>query len=251
MKILIIEDEEQAAKRLKKIVSELLPGADITDALQSVESAVAWLSSNPMPDLAFMDIHLADGNSFQIFEKVKISCPVIFTTAYHDYALQAFKVNSIDYILKPFDKDDISIALKKLQAIQGAQAPVIDYSAVLKTLQTTQYRERFVVKFGDNLKSVNTPDIAYFYTENKANFLCTNDNRRYPIDHNLDHVEEMLNPKQFFRINRQFIIGHHAIDDMKAYTRARVIVTLRPPSKLDTVVAVDRAQDFRAWLAGE
>ena len=138
MKILIIEDEEQAAKRLKKIVSELLPGADITDALQSVESAIAWLGSNPMPDLAFMDIHLADGNSFQIFEKVKISCRVIFTTAYHDYALQAFKVNSIDYILKPFDKDDISNALKKLQSLQGTQTAATDYTAALTTFHTTQ-----------------------------------------------------------------------------------------------------------------
>lgn len=251
MRILIIEDEDQAAKRLRKIVSELVPGAEIPEVLQSVESAANWFKSNPMPELAFMDIHLADGNSFQIFEKVKITCPVIFTTAYHDYALQAFKVNSIDYILKPFDKDDIQNALQKLQSLQGAAAPVIDYSAVLKTLQPTQYRERFVVKFGDTLKSVNTPDIAYFYTENKANFLCTNDNRRYPIDYNLDQVEAVLNPRQFFRINRQFIIGHHAIDEMKAYTRARVIVTLKPASKLDTVVAVDRAQDFRAWLAGE
>lgn len=251
MHILIIEDEEQAAKRLKKIIGEILPEAVVSGPVIGVQEAVDWFKSNPVPDLAFMDIHLSDGSSFQIFEAVKVSCPVIFTTAHEGYALQAFKVNSIDYILKPIDRDDVAGAIQKLRLLQQKHQPVIDYAAVLQSVKPQQFRERFVVKFGDNLKSINVSDIAYFYTEHKANFICTNDNRRYPVDFNLDQVEEMLNPKNFFRINRQFIIGHHAIDDMKAYTRARVIITLKPASKLDTIVAVDRAQDFRNWLAGE
>lgn len=250
MNILIVEDEMQAASRLQKIIQKLIPNCTVYGPLNSVSLAVDWFKKNSSADIVFMDIHLADGNSLQIFEQVKVTCPIIFTTAHEGYALQAFKVNSIDYILKPFSESEINAALEKLQSLQKKQ-PEIDYKTVLQSIAPAKYRERFVVKIGDTLKSINTGDIAYFYTEHKANFLCTNDNRRYPVDYNLDQIEQMLNPKDFFRINRQFIIGHHAISDMKAYTRARVIVALNPSTKLDTVVAVDRAQSFRNWLAGE
>jgi two-component system, LytTR family, response regulator LytT len=254
MHILILEDEEQAARRLKKIIIELLPVAVIHEALPTIEKALEWLTNNDMPDLIFLDIQLADGNSFEIFRKVNITCPVIFTTAYDNYALKAFKVNSVDYLLKPIDESDVKAAIDKLTMLQSNRADVVDYREVLKNIQQQQpaaYRERFVIKMGDSIKSINTNDIAYFYTENKYNFLCTNDGKRYPVDYNLDQVEQLLNPKNFFRINRQFVIGHHAIEEMKAHTRSRVIVKLRPVSKLDTVVAIDRAQDFKSWLAGE
>jgi two-component system, LytTR family, response regulator LytT len=204
-----------------------------------------------MPSLIFMDIHLADGNSFQLFNKLKITCPVIFTTAYESYALEAFKVNSVDYLLKPFDELDIRRAIEKLKMLQSSKAHIIDYAEVLKKIQPPlkQYKDRFIIKIGDTIKSITVADIAYFYTEYKSNFVCTNEGKRFPIDFNLDQVEHMLNPKNFFRINRQFIIGHHAIEEMKAHTRSRVIVKLSPPSKLDTVVAIDRAQDFRNWLS--
>jgi two-component system, LytTR family, response regulator LytT len=254
MHILILEDEEQAARRLKKIIIELLPVAVINEVLPTIEKALEWLTNNDMPDLIFLDIQLADGNSFEIFRKVNITCPVIFTTAYDNYALKAFKVNSVDYLLKPIDESDVKAAIDKLTMLQSNRADVVDYREVLKNIQQQQpaaYRERFVIKMGDSIKSINTNDIAYFYTENKYNFLCTNDGKRYPVDYNLDQVEQLLNPKNFFRINRQFVIGHHAIEEMKAHTRSRVIVKLRPVSKLDTVVAIDRAQDFKSWLAGE
>jgi two-component system, LytTR family, response regulator LytT len=253
MQILILEDEEQAAKRLQKIIKELLPGAVINKVLPTIEKSLEWLTANPMPDLIFLDIQLADGNSFEIFKQVRITCPVIFTTAYDNYALQAFKVNSVDYLLKPIDTGDVKAAVDKLQLLQSNRTAVVDYREVLKNIQQSPaaYRERFVIKMGDSIKSINTNDIAYFYTENKYNFLCTNDGKRYPIDYNLDQVEHLLNPKNFFRINRQFVIGHHSIEEMKAHTRSRVIVKLRPASKLDTVVAIDRAQDFKSWLAGE
>jgi two-component system, LytTR family, response regulator LytT len=251
MQILILEDEEQALNRLQKLIAEVVPDAVVAGYAVSVQGAVEWLENNVMPDLIFMDIQLADGNSFQLFNKVKINCPVIFTTAYEDYALQAFKVNSVDYLLKPIDKMDVKRAIDKLKLLQGSRSFTVDYSQILKTIQPPEkkYKDRFIIKLGDTIKSISLPDVAYFYTENKANFVCTNDGKRFPVDFNLDQIEQMVNPKNFFRINRQFIIGHHAIEEMKAHTRSRVIVKLSPPSKLDTVVAIDRATDFRNWLS--
>jgi two-component system, LytTR family, response regulator LytT len=251
MQILIVEDEEQALKRLQKIITEVVPDTILIGNTASVEETLNWFEHNSMPDLIFMDIQLADGNSFQLFTKIKISCPVIFTTAYENYALQAFKVNSVDYLLKPIDKNDVKRAIDKLRLLQNSKSFVVDYAEILKTIQppSKKYKDRFIIKLGDTIKSLSTVDIAYFYTENKSNFVCVNEGKRFPIDFNLDQIEQMLNPKNFFRINRQFIIGHHAIEEMKAHTRSRIIVKLTPPSKLDTVVAIDRAQDFRNWLS--
>jgi len=251
MQILIVEDEEQALNRLQKIIVEVVPDAILIGTTASVEETINWFGNNRMPDLVFMDIQLADGNSFQLFTKIKITCPVIFTTAYENYALQAFKVNSVDYLLKPIDKNDVKRAIDKLKLLQSSRALVVNYAEILKTIQppTKKYKDRFIIKLGDTIKSLSIGDIAYFYTENKSNFVCTNEGKRFPVDFNLDQIEQMLNPKNFFRINRQFIIGHHAIEEMKAHTRSRIIVKLTPPSKLDTVVAIDRAQDFRNWLS--
>ncbi len=231
MKILILEDEEQALIRLQKIIAQIIPDYELTGTASSIEEAIAWLNNNPMPELIFMDIQLADGNSFQLFNLVKITCPVIFTTAYESYALQAFKVNSVDYLLKPIDEDDVRRAVEKLKLLQGSGPFIVDYAQILHNIQQPQkkYKDRFIIKFGDTIKSIRVSDIAYFFTENKSNFICTNEGKRFPIDFNLDQLEEMVNPKNFFRINRQFIIGHHAIDEMKAHTRSRINVKLTPP----------------------
>ncbi|MBK7306260.1 MAG: response regulator transcription factor [Chitinophagaceae bacterium] len=251
MRLLVLEDEEQALQRLQKIIGKVIPEATILGTAVSIEEAINWFEYNPMPDLIFMDIQLADGTSFQIFNKIKITCPVIFTTAYESYALQAFKVNSIDYLLKPLDEADVKKAIDKLKLLQKSAPEVIDYAGILNTLKTAQkkYKDRFIIKLGDTIKSLSITDIAYFYTENKSNFVCTNEGKRLPIDFTLDQLEEMLNPKNFFRINRQFIIGHHAIDEMKAHSRSRIIVRLSPPYKDPAVVAIDRAIDFRNWLS--
>jgi two-component system, LytTR family, response regulator LytT len=251
MQILILEDEEQALNRLQKLILEVMPDAVIVGTASSIEETIKWFQYNAMPDLIFMDIQLADGNSFQLFNKIKIVCPVIFTTAHEDYALQAFKVNSVDYLLKPIDESDVKRAIDKLKLLQSSGTSVVDYAEILKTIQppSKKYKDRFIIKLGDTIKSLSVADIAYFYTENKSNFVCTSEGKRFPVDFNLDQIEQMLNPKNFFRINRQFIIGHHAIEEMKAHTRSRIIVKLTPPSKLDTVVAIDRAQDFRNWLS--
>jgi DNA-binding LytR/AlgR family response regulator len=251
MRILVLEDEEQALQRLTKIIGNVIPEAILTGTAASIEEAVAWFEQHPMPDLIFMDIQLADGTSFQVFNKIKITCPVIFTTAFESYALEAFKVNSVDYLLKPLDEHDVKKAIDKLKLLQNSGPAVIDYAAILNSLKTSpkKYKDRFIIKLGDTIKSLCITDIAYFYTENKSNFICTNEGKRLPIDFTLDQVEEMLNPKNFFRINRQFIIGHHAIDEMKAHSRSRIIVRLSPPYKALTIVAVDRAIDFRNWLS--
>lgn len=252
MKILIIEDEEQAYKRLQKIIKEALPAAEILGVVMSVKSAIDWFKKNNMPELVFMDVNLADGISFEIFKQITITAPIVFTTAYEEYAIQAFKVNSVAYLLKPVNKEAIKEALDKLEQLKGTKPSVIDYSTLLKTLQQpiVNYRERFVVKLGDNLRSIAVEEIAYFFTENKANFLCTLDGKKLPIDFNLDEVEGMINPKKYFRINRQFIIGMASIEEMKSYTRSRVIIKVKPPTTLDTIVSVERAGDFRNWLGG-
>lgn len=251
MQILILEDEEQALNRLEKIIAKVVPDAIVAGTATSVEEAGSWLQHHPMPGLIFMDIQLADGNSFRLFNEIKITCPVIFTTAYESYALEAFKVNSVDYLLKPIDETDVKRAIDKLKLLQSSGTFDIDYSEILKNIQLPQkkYKDRFIIKFGDTIKSIRVSDIAYFYTENKYNFLCTNDGKRLPVDFNLDQTEQMVNPKNFFRINRQFIIGHHAIEEMKAYTRSRINVKLSPPTLLDTIVAIDRAHDFKNWLS--
>jgi DNA-binding LytR/AlgR family response regulator len=250
MRILIVEDEQPAQKRLKKIILEVVPQGEVLDCISSVESAVRWFRSNPMPELIFMDIQLADGNSFDIFREVQITAPIIFITAFDQYAIEAFKVNSIDYLLKPVNKESLQQAYDKLIQFKKSLQPVPDYAEKLKALDNgvKNYKKRFAIRFGEHLKSVSTEDIAYFYTDNKINFLCTSDNRKYPLDFNLDQLETQLDPEQFFRINRQFIINIHAIAEMRAYTKARVNIKLNPPCPHETIVSVERSAAFKQWL---
>lgn len=250
MRILIVEDEDPAQKRLKKLISELIPDAEIMDALDSVASTVSWLQTHQMPELIFMDIQLSDGRSFDIFKSCKVTAPVIFTTAYDQYAIEAFKVNSIDYLLKPVNKEDLQQAYQKLIDLKKSFTPPVNYEEKLTSLESPSkaYKKRFAIRFGEHIKTVTTDDIAYFFTENKINFLCTSDNRKYPVDFNLDQLETLLDPEQFFRINRQFIIGIHAIAEMRAYTKARVNIKLSPPAAQETIVSVERSSAFKQWL---
>jgi two-component system, LytTR family, response regulator LytT len=250
MRILIVEDEVPAQIRLKKIILEVIPQAELLESISSVESAIRWFRSNPMPDLIFMDIQLEDGNSFDIFREVKITAPIIFITAFDQYAIDAFKVNSIGYLLKPVKREALQEAYDKLNHLKKSLSPLPDYSEKLQSLENTvkSYKKRFAIRFGEHIKTVSTEEISYFYTENKINFLCTSDNRKYPVEFNLDQLETLLNPEQFFRINRQFIIGIHAIAEMRAYSKARVNVKLNPPCPLETIVSVERSAAFKQWL---
>jgi len=253
MRVLIIEDEMAASKRLQKMVAELMPDAVFADTLESIAAAVDWFKKNEQPDLVFADIHLADGQSFQIFKEVKIECPIIFTTAYDQYALEAFKHNSIHYLLKPIKKEELAEAIAKFQKMQTSSKPNLDFEKLIAAFKqpAPAYKDRFIIRFGEHIKTVETIDIAYFYTENKANYAIMKDGKRYPIDHNLDELEQLINPKNFFRINRQFIIGYSAITEMVSYSKSRVLIKLNPPSKLETIVSTERSAAFKSWLAGE
>jgi len=251
MRILLIEDEEPASKRLQKIIHEVIPAAEIIGTIVSISSAVRWFRENPLPDLVFMDINLADGLSFGIFQEVEVEAPIIFTTAFDAYAIDAFKVNSIDYLLKPVHKEELEKAYAKLVKLGRHKGPkhLAEKYQQLPTV-TKEFKKRFAVRFGEHIKTVATDDVAYFFTENKVNFLQTRDGKKYPVDFNLDQLEELLHPEVFFRINRQFIINIHAITEMRAYSKSRVQVKLSPASPHDTIVSVERSGAFKQWLGG-
>lgn len=254
MTILIIEDEEPAYKRLQKMLKEIEPDHVLLDQIVSVSSAVKWFGENDSPDLVISDIQLSDGISFNIFKQIEITCPIIFTTAYDQYAIEAFKVNSIDYLLKPVKKEELTNAVNKYKSrTTASKEPVVDINKLLLALQPAgaDYKKRFVVKYGEHIKTIDTEEVVYFYTEDKATFLCTKDARRFVIDFNMDTLDSILDPKVFFRINRQYIISIHAIAEMFAYSKSRVLIKLNPPSKHETIVSAERSADFKHWLGDE
>ncbi|XVJ67622.1 MAG: response regulator transcription factor [Lacibacter sp.] len=254
IRILMLEDEEPAAKRLQKLLKETGEEMEVLAVLDSIAAARKWLQQNPPPDLMLVGIHLADGNSLQLFKEMSIPSPLIFTTAYDEYALQAFKLNSIDYLLKPVKKEELYQALDKFKRQKSKEQPALNITKLLEAMQqpaADRYRDRFVIRYGEHIKTIETKDAAYFYTEARANFMVTADGKRFVIDFNLDQLEQMLNPKLFFRINRQFIVALQAIDEMTAWTKARVLIKLKPPSKHETIVSTERSPEFKKWLAGE
>lgn len=249
MKVLIIEDEAAAARRLAKLINEIDPDIDVLDQLDSIEASLIWFEEHSLPDLIFMDIHLADGSSFEIFNHLQIVKPVIFTTAFDQYALQAFKVNAIDYLLKPIKKGELEAALDKYRTWNKSLA--FDYNALAHAMQRDEYNKRFLIRFGQNIKVVEFRDVAYFYTEDKITFLVTKEGKRYPVEYSLEKLEEMADPRSFFRINRQFIINIEAIKEMYAYSKFRVKLILDPACDKDTVVSTERSPVFKKWLVGE
>ncbi len=254
LNVLIIEDEEPAAKRLQKMLKEIEPDAVVLENIVSVSSAIKWFRNNAAPNLVFSDIQLSDGLSFEIFKAVEVTSPIIFTTAYDQYAIEAFKVNSIDFLLKPIKKDELENAVIKFKKVTSASpVPAIDINKILQSFNPSgvEYKKRFVVRYGEHIKTINIEEVVYFYTEDKVNFLCTKDGRRFVIDLNLDTLESTLDPKTFFRINRQYIIGIHSIGEMLAYTKSRVLIKLIPPAKHETIVSTERSADFKLWLGDE
>lgn len=249
MKVLIIEDEIAAARRLKNLVSKINPDIEVVDQLDSIEGVLNWQEKNELPDLIFMDIHLADGSSFEIFNHVKIDKPIIFTTAYDVYAIQAFQVNAVDYILKPIKEENLKAALDKYQKFH--KETKIDYQQVVRSLQQTPEEKRFLIRLGHSIRLIEMKDAAYFYTKDKITFLVTNAGKRYPIEHSLEKLEDTANPKKFFRINRQFIICIDAIKEMISYSKSRVKVELNPPCDLETIVSTERSPLFKKWLLGD
>jgi DNA-binding LytR/AlgR family response regulator len=251
MKIVIVEDELPAFKRLSKLLLEAMPDAEIVAHLDSVQMSLDWFGAHACPDIMFMDIHLADGSAFDLLKKTSISCPIIFTTAYDQYAMEAFKTSGIDYLLKPVKKEALDAALEKLKMLKGFFAGAEAVQSVQVPAKPAEYKKRFMVRFGEHIKTVSVSEIAYFYSENKATFARTFENRNYPMDYNLDALEHMLDPQDFFRINRQYLISLKSIEEMRSYTKARVIIKLSPAVKEQPVVSSERAADFKDWLAGE
>lgn len=249
MKILIIEDEPAAVRRLTKLIHEIDPTYEIVEDLDSIEATLNWVEDNQLPDLFLMDIHLADGSSFEIFNHTKILKPVIFTTAYDQYALDAFKVNAVDYLLKPIKKTELKRALEKYQNLQKSFE--FDYRAFAQKANPDQYNKRFLIRFGQKIRVIEMRDAAYFYTQNKITFLITKKGKRYPIDYSLEKLEELADPPTFFRINRQFIINIESIETMQSYSKSRVKIDLNPPCELETVVSTERSPVFKKWLVGE
>jgi DNA-binding LytR/AlgR family response regulator len=249
MEVWIIEDEQPAARRIQSLLADSSLNIDVTASYTSVADTVKALQAH-QPDLMVMDIHLADGNSLHIFGQTVVQCPVIFTTAFDQYALEAFKLNSIDYLLKPVKPDELKAAIHKYHRLYSKPAPSLPWEALLKSMSAgvKNYKLRFAVKYGEHLRSIETSSAAYFYTESKATYLVTQDANRYIVDYNMDALESLLDPRRFFRINRQFIIAVDAIADMQSWSKARVFIKLNPACKIDTIVSSERAAAFKQWI---
>lgn len=251
MKTLIIEDEQPAAKRLAKLLSAHSPDCEILEMIDSVEAAVKWLRDFPKPDLIFMDIQLADGLSFDIFSKTEVTAPVIFTTAFDQYTLRAFKVNSVDYLLKPIDPEELKSAIGKFRRFHQKEE-AYDRTGLEKMLQTVlsrqSYKERFLVKSGQHISYLPTSDIAYFFSEDGITFAQTISGKKHIIETTLDQLSEVLDPKDFFRMNRQVLAQIHSIKKISTWFNSRLKVELSPASAVNTVVSRERVAAFKAWL---
>lgn len=248
MKVLIIEDEQPASQKLTRLLREIDQDIAITDVLESVEDATNWLIKNPHPDLIFMDIQLEDGICFEIFENCHTETPVIFTTAYDEYALKAFKVNSVDYLLKPIVLDELKDAIDKFMMLHHQKTDFTKLESVIHQLQPIA-KERFLIKIGEHYRSIPVSDIHCFYIRERCNFMLVNTGKSYPVDYSLDKIEQLVDSKMFFRINRNFIIHFSAIQDIIAYSSSRLKVLLNYwTEKEDILVSRERVADFKNWM---
>ena len=249
MKLLIIEDETLTAERLRSMIAAYDPTIAVLDSIPSVSGALAWLKENKEPDLILMDIHLEDGDCFQIFEQVNITTPVIFTTAFDEYMVKAFKVNSIDYLMKPIDFDEFVTAMEKFKKVREHYQET-NYGALLKTVQRPddQYKDRFLISNGSKLRTVETQEVKYFFCRDKITFLVTNEKEFLPVDYSLDKLSILVDPKRFFRINRQLMVSIPAISNIHIYPKGKLKVELEPSMREEVYVSLDRVTAFKEWL---
>ncbi len=249
MKVIIIEDEELASERLEKMLVDTVPGIDVLARLGSVKESVKWFTMNSA-DLIFLDIQLSDGLSFSIFDQVTINTPIIFTTAYDQYAIKAFDLNSISYLLKPVRKNELTEALLKCKSLKSAFS--IDFESLLSSVQGKQpdYRKRFLIQIADKFRKVESEEIAYFYALEKSVFLKTFEGISFPVDLSLENLINTIDPSVFFRINRKYILNIRSIKNMFTWSRSRIKIVLTPPADDDseTIVSIDRVADFKRWL---
>lgn len=246
--VLIIEDETAASRNLTAILRSLNPEIEILDTIDTVEESVAWLSSHPAPDLIFMDIHLADGESFLIFDKVRVSSPIIFTTAYDQYALEAFKVSSIDYLLKPINENELRRALDKWQMLTSKEKDSYT-ERVDEMVRRRSEQKAFLVHFRDRIIPIEPKDIAYFYTAEEKVYIYTHSSEHYLFDQTLESISSILPQNQFIRANRQFIVSRRAIKDISVWFGSRLQITLSPEAPERIVIPKARVREFKQWLA--
>ncbi len=254
MKILIIEDEPLAAERLSDLILKLDSEIQILDVMDSVRESIEWFQNNDAPDMCFMDIQLADGLSFDIFEKAEVTCPIIFTTAYDEYAIQAFKVNSIDYLLKPVDLDGVQKAFDKYRGLvqqPSTQQKVTDLNLIhqVMNMMNKTYKSRFIVKAGNHITSIPVSEILYFYSEHKTTWLKTQALKKHAIDYTLEQLEDLLDPKQFFRLNRKYLVAYPSIQSILTYSNSRLKVNLHDlPKQEQILISREKVGRFKEWL---
>jgi DNA-binding LytR/AlgR family response regulator len=256
MHVFIVEDEELAVRKLSKLLLEVDPGIQIVGTAGSVRAAVAWLQAEPKPDLILMDIELADGQSFEIFEQTAVEAPVIFTTSYDEFALKAFKVNSIDYLLKPIKRNELEAGLEKYRRMQASPSPTalpkVDIDALVHQLrqqvQPTDYRRRFLVKHRQQWVPIDVSEIAYFYSEEGVTLFKTYAAQKYSLDYTLDELDAMLDPAHFFRANRQFIVHIGTVQQIHPYFNNKLKLTLKPLPDDEVLVSREKATDFKRWM---
>lgn len=246
MNVIIIEDEKPAARLLSRKLEKL--NITVSQMLHSVEESMKWFAENPQPDLIFLDIQLSDGLSFEIFEKFEIKSAVIFTTAYDEYALRAFKLNSVDYLLKPIDQTELEKAVQKYKERTQNKSLDLNWVKSMLTSATQEYKERFTVKIGQQIKIVNVSDIECFFSENKGTYLHTFEGRDYLIDSNLEQLESELNPKEFFRVSRKFIVSLKAIKEIQVHSNSRLKLILHSYKADEIIVSRERVSDFKNWI---
>ena len=250
MQVLIIEDEKPAARRLNRMLASL--GIEVQQMLHSVEESLNWLQNNTHPDLIFLDIQLSDGLSFEIFEEIEVKSAIIFTTAYDEYALKAFKLNSIDYLLKPIDDDELAAAVNQFKQQQPQKADLqVNLEDIRKLLINPvdrKFKKRISIKVGQHIKIISIDDVECFFSENKATYIHTSEKRNYLLDGSLETWEEHLNPEQFFRVNRTFIVHINAIKDIVAYTNSRLKLLLTTYKDQEIIVSRERVKDFKNWI---
>lgn len=255
MNVVVIEDERLTAQRLISLVQKYDASINVLTQISSVAESISWFKANPITsvDLIFMDIHLEDGDSFQIISKLNLTTPIIFTTAFDDYMIKAFKVNSIDYLLKPVSYEELAAALDKFRSLRSnnAGSMQVDIKTLIKQLTqqiNPQVKDRFMITIGTRIRSIKTESIAYFYLEEKTVSVVTNDGTTLPIDYSLDKLMQIIDPKQFFRVSRQFIVSLNSIQMVHTISAGKLKLDLIPKTKQEVAVSGDRASDFKEWL---
>jgi len=253
MKVVIIEDEHLIAQRISTLLSQIDPGIEILSIIDSVKQSVDWFKSGQMPDLVFMDIQLSDGLSFEIFKKIELAVPIIFTTAFDEYAIQAFKVNSVDYLLKPIKQTELNDALKKFDTLDKqikSKLPTLNLNQIqqLLNIKQTDYKSRFIAKLGDQIKHIDVKDVAYFRAEDNEVMLITINNNKYIIDYSLDQLSGVLNPNEFFRANRSYIVTINSIAKISKYFNSRLHLELEPKSEDTVLISRVKVSEFLKWM---